>query len=63
MGPAAAAGVELVGQTPGAPGVIVHILDESVLDGHAPPGGAEVVVGTKRAKLFIRFAGQSAFRQ
>ena len=43
--PSAAAGAQFIRQALGAPGVVVHVLDERVLDGYAPPGGAEVVVG------------------
>ena len=45
MGPSCVPAVELVGEQLGAPGVVVHVLDERVLDGHAPAGGQEVVVG------------------
>ena len=41
--PAAAAGVELLGEQVGAPGVVVHVLDERVLDRDAPTGLVEVV--------------------
>src|SRR5699024_8685054 len=43
--PAAAAGVELLRQQLGPPGVIVHVLDQRVFDAHAPTGDLEVVVG------------------
>ncbi len=38
-GPSGVPAVELVGQQLGAPGVVVHVLDECVLDGHSPACG------------------------